>query len=96
VVTATGDDLTNTDDEMKVAMRQIAGAFDQLEKSRLVRKLREARDRKRAEIGKCEGQARWRATRLVLVDATFGSAACCVNDTASDLVERVTVAATIR
>jgi DNA invertase Pin-like site-specific DNA recombinase len=56
VVTASGDDLTNTDDEMKVAMRQIAGAFAQLENSRLVRKLREARERKRAETGKCEGR----------------------------------------
>jgi DNA invertase Pin-like site-specific DNA recombinase len=26
VVTANGDDLTNTDDEMRVAMRQIAGS----------------------------------------------------------------------
>jgi DNA invertase Pin-like site-specific DNA recombinase len=56
VVTAGGDDLTNTDDEMKVAMRQIAGAFAQLEKSRLVRKLREARERKKAETGKCGGR----------------------------------------
>jgi DNA invertase Pin-like site-specific DNA recombinase len=56
VVTAIGDDLTATDDEMKVAMRQIAGAFAQLEKSRLVRKLREARERKRAAVGKCEGR----------------------------------------
>jgi DNA invertase Pin-like site-specific DNA recombinase len=56
VVTANGDDLTNTDDEMRVAMRQIAGAFAQLEKARLVRKLREARERKKAETGKCEGR----------------------------------------
>jgi DNA invertase Pin-like site-specific DNA recombinase len=56
VVTASGDDLTATDDEMKVPMRQIAGAFAQLEKSRLVRKLREARERKRAVVGKCEGR----------------------------------------
>jgi DNA invertase Pin-like site-specific DNA recombinase len=56
VVTATGDDLTNTDEPMKVAMRQIAGAFSQLEKARLVAKLRVARERKRAETGKCEGR----------------------------------------
>jgi DNA invertase Pin-like site-specific DNA recombinase len=56
VLTANGDDLTNTDDEMKVAMRQIAGAFAQLEKARLVRKLKEARDRKREETGKCGGR----------------------------------------
>jgi hypothetical protein len=39
---------------MKVAMRQIAGAFSQLEKARLVAKLRTAREAKRA--GKCEGR----------------------------------------
>src|SRR3954454_13150402 len=31
VLTSSGDDLTNTDDEFKVAMRQIAGTFAQLE-----------------------------------------------------------------
>jgi DNA invertase Pin-like site-specific DNA recombinase len=55
-VTATGDDLTNTDDPFKVAMRQIAGAFAQLEKARLVSKLKASRDRKRKETGKCEGR----------------------------------------
>jgi DNA invertase Pin-like site-specific DNA recombinase len=56
VVTASGDDLTATDDEMEGCHAQIAGAFVQLEKSRLVRKLREARKRKRAAVGKCEGR----------------------------------------
>jgi DNA invertase Pin-like site-specific DNA recombinase len=56
VVTASGDDLTETDDPMKVAMRQIAGAFSQLEKARLVAKLEAARDRKREAAGKCEGR----------------------------------------
>jgi DNA invertase Pin-like site-specific DNA recombinase len=56
VLTANGDDLTNTDDHMKVAMRQIAGAFAQLEKARLVAKLRVARERKREAGGKCEGR----------------------------------------
>ena len=36
VVVANGDDLTNTDDPVKVAMRQIVGAFSQLEKARLM------------------------------------------------------------
>jgi DNA invertase Pin-like site-specific DNA recombinase len=49
VLTASGDDLTNTTDPFKVAMRQIAGAFAQLEKARLVAKLRAARERKRKE-----------------------------------------------
>ena len=56
VLTASGDDLTNTDDPFKIAMRQIAGAFAQLEKARLVAKLKAARERKRAMSGKCEGR----------------------------------------
>ena len=39
-----------------VAMRQIAGAFAQLEKARLVGKLKAARDRKRATGMKVEGR----------------------------------------
>jgi DNA invertase Pin-like site-specific DNA recombinase len=56
VLTSRGDDLTDSDDEMRVAMRQIAGVFSQLEKTRLVKKLRAARGRRRAEVGKCEGR----------------------------------------
>ena len=48
---AAGDvELTNTEDEFKVMMRQVAGAFAQLEKTRLVKKLRAARDRKRNPV----------------------------------------------
>jgi DNA invertase Pin-like site-specific DNA recombinase len=56
VLAANGDDMTETTDPMKVAMRQIAGAFAQLEKARLVAKLKAARDRKREANGKCEGR----------------------------------------
>jgi DNA invertase Pin-like site-specific DNA recombinase len=56
VMTASGDDLTDTQDPFKVAMRQIAGAFAQLEKARLVAKLRHARERKRAEGLRVEGR----------------------------------------
>jgi DNA invertase Pin-like site-specific DNA recombinase len=56
VMTASGDDLTQTDDPMRVAFRQMAGVFVQLEKTRLVQKLRVARERKRAANGKCEGR----------------------------------------
>ena len=55
VLTAGGDDLTDSDDEFRVAMRQIMGVFSQLEKTRLVKKLKAARDRKRAN-GKVEGR----------------------------------------
>jgi DNA invertase Pin-like site-specific DNA recombinase len=56
VLTSRGDDLTDSDDEMRVAMRQIVGVFSQLEKTRLVKKLRKARDRKREAEGRCEGR----------------------------------------
>lgn len=51
VVTAGGDDLTDTSDPTRIMMRQIAGAFAQYEKARLVGKLRAARDRKSAAAG---------------------------------------------
>ena len=52
LMTAAGENLTNTDDEMRVAFRQIAMAFAQLEKTRLVKKLRGARDRRSIEAGR--------------------------------------------
>jgi DNA invertase Pin-like site-specific DNA recombinase len=60
LVTASGDDLTASDDPSRKMMRQIAGAFAEYEKARLVAKLRAARVRKREEVGRCEG----RLTRL--------------------------------
>lgn len=56
VLTATGENLTETDDPMKKAMRQIAGVFSELEKHRIVSKLKAARDRKRATGVKVEGR----------------------------------------
>jgi DNA invertase Pin-like site-specific DNA recombinase len=44
VITAAGDDLTDTSDPSRVMMRQIAGAFAQYEKARLVARLRRARE----------------------------------------------------
>jgi DNA invertase Pin-like site-specific DNA recombinase len=52
VLTAAGEDLTSTEDPAKVMMRQIAGAFAQYEKARLVAKLQGARDRRSAELGR--------------------------------------------
>ena len=45
VVTASGEDLTETEDPYRIAMRQMGGVFAELEKSRLVHKLRVARER---------------------------------------------------
>ena len=57
VMTASGDDLTATDDPSRVMMRQVAGAFAEYEKARLVAKLKAARDRKAAQTGKpCGGR----------------------------------------
>jgi hypothetical protein len=56
VLTASGDDLTETADPSRVMMRQIAGSFSQYEKARLVLKLRGARERIRETQGKCEGR----------------------------------------
>jgi DNA invertase Pin-like site-specific DNA recombinase len=56
LVTASGDDMTASDDPTRKMMRQIAGAFAEYEKARLVEKLKQARDRKRAETGKCGGR----------------------------------------
>jgi DNA invertase Pin-like site-specific DNA recombinase len=60
VLTANGDDLTDSSDPSRVMMRQIAGAFHQYEKARLVAKLRAARERKRkATKDKVEGRKSW-------------------------------------
>jgi DNA invertase Pin-like site-specific DNA recombinase len=55
VVTTHGEDLTETEDASRKMMRQVAAAFAEYEKSRLVARLRRARDKKRAETGRCEG-----------------------------------------
>lgn len=56
LLTASGDDLTASDDPTRKMMRQIAGAFAEYEKSRLVGKLRHARERVRQAKGVCEGR----------------------------------------
>jgi DNA invertase Pin-like site-specific DNA recombinase len=61
VLTANGDDLTDSSDPSRKMMRQIAGSFAEYEKARLVAKLKAARERKRAAspIHKCEGRKSW-------------------------------------
>jgi DNA invertase Pin-like site-specific DNA recombinase len=56
VLTADGHDLTDDSDPTRKMIRQIAGAFAEYEKSRLVAKLRAARERKKAATGKCDGR----------------------------------------
>jgi len=50
-----GADLLD-DDPTRKLVRQILGAISEYEKSLLVQKLRAARQRKRAKVGKCEGR----------------------------------------
>ncbi|MGD9805495.1 MAG: recombinase family protein [Hyphomicrobiaceae bacterium] len=45
LLTASGDDMTASDDPLRTMLRQITGAFAEYEKARLVSKLREARER---------------------------------------------------
>jgi DNA invertase Pin-like site-specific DNA recombinase len=49
LLASNGDDLTDDTDEMTEGMLAIAAVFAQIEKKRLVRKLRGARERKRRE-----------------------------------------------
>src|SRR5215813_11492664 len=57
VLTANGDDLTDDSDPARKMMRQVAGAFAEYEKTRVVAKLRAARQRKKAQTGqKVEGR----------------------------------------
>jgi DNA invertase Pin-like site-specific DNA recombinase len=62
-LTSPGDDLTETNDLFKIAMRQIAGVFAQREKARLVAKLKAARRRKRATGVKVEGRKTYQSYR---------------------------------
>ena len=51
LVTAGGENLTDSSDPDRVFIRQVLGAAAQAEKARLVAKLRASRDRKSAEAG---------------------------------------------
>jgi DNA invertase Pin-like site-specific DNA recombinase len=68
VVTAGGDDLTDTYPS-RVMMRQIVGSFAEYEKARLVAKLKVARDAKKAAIGKCGGRKTYAERNPALVEA---------------------------
>jgi len=56
VITASGQDLTSITDATNVALRQIQSVFAQMEKGKLVQKLRDARKRKKEKTGRCEGK----------------------------------------
>ena len=52
----TGQDVTNPTEPMVIAMVQVQGAFAQLDKTLLVRKLKKGRQSKKDKTGKCEGR----------------------------------------
>lgn len=55
----TGENVTHIDpedDPLRWAMVQIQGVISELDRNQTVRKLRIARERKRLEVGRCEGQ----------------------------------------
>ena len=52
----TGQDVTNPSDPMTLAMFQVQGAFAQLDKNLLVRKLKKGRQAKKEKAGSCEGR----------------------------------------
>jgi DNA invertase Pin-like site-specific DNA recombinase len=102
VLTSSGDDLTDTSDPMKVAMRQIAGAFSQLEKARLVDKLMKGRKKRRKlNNGRCEGrksiyerdpQACQRAKQLAIASSATPS----LREIANQLAQEGIVSTTMR
>jgi DNA invertase Pin-like site-specific DNA recombinase len=52
----TGQDCTNPTDPMTLAMIQVQGAFAQLDKNLLIRKLKKGRQAKKEKTGSCEGK----------------------------------------
>jgi DNA invertase Pin-like site-specific DNA recombinase len=56
LLASNGSDLTDDTDEMTEGMLTMMAVFAQIEKKRLVKKLKAARDRKKALTGKCSGR----------------------------------------
>ena len=68
LLSADGHNLTDDTDEMAEMMIGMMSLFAQLEKKRLVKKLKAARDRRSAELGhRCEGRKNYRDTHPALV-----------------------------
>ncbi len=56
IISVANGDLTNTDDEHANMVRQVIGSLIQMERHKLTRRLRIAREKMRQEKGKCEGR----------------------------------------
>jgi DNA invertase Pin-like site-specific DNA recombinase len=68
LIPATAPDFFTEETPTAVLVRQVLGAISQFEKATIVAKLKVARDRKRAETGKCGGQRSMAETRPELVE----------------------------
>jgi DNA invertase Pin-like site-specific DNA recombinase len=58
VVSVAQGDLTDMDDSSRVMIRQIMSSLSQYEKTKLVKRLKLARDKIKAETGKCGGRSK--------------------------------------
>jgi DNA invertase Pin-like site-specific DNA recombinase len=91
LMTAAGENLTDTDDEIRVAFRQMAMTVAQLEETRLVKKLRVARDRASQRAGRrvegMKGYTRGNPT-LVALAKEIRREGHTLLDTAAALAER--------
>ena len=67
LIPTTAPDFFTEDTPTAVLVRQVLGAIAQFEKASLVKKLRAARDRKKAVTGKCEGRKRYAEVNPELV-----------------------------
>ena len=67
LVPASAPDFFTEETPTAVLVRQVLGAISQFEKAQLVAKLKAARDRKRAETGKCGGRKSYAEIRPEVV-----------------------------
>lgn len=90
LVTASGEELTDTTDPMRKMFRQITGAFHEYEKARMVAKLRGARERKATQIGRSvEGQKGYAGKRPEVIEAIRAIRAEAPEATLQDISDRL-------
>jgi DNA invertase Pin-like site-specific DNA recombinase len=68
LIPASAPDFFLEDTPTAVLVRQVLGAIAQFDKATTIAKLKAARDRKRAAVGKCEGRKSYSERNPVLVD----------------------------
>jgi DNA invertase Pin-like site-specific DNA recombinase len=76
LIPASAPDFFTEDTPTAVLVRQVLGAIAQFEKTSLVAKLKTARDRKRAQTGKCGGRKTYAESRPRVVAQLNGWNSC--------------------